>query len=76
MAGIRAMITPYMLRSTDWRPWACGESDTINFPSISFTFYCFTLLFSSSAADDAHDSGLALTDIVEQRTMGRTGELA
>jgi hypothetical protein len=33
MAGTRAMITPYMFFSTLSFPWACGDNETINFPS-------------------------------------------
>ena len=34
-AGTRAMMTPYMLRSTESRPWAWGESETTNLLIIS-----------------------------------------
>ena len=40
---------------------------------MGFTIYY--LFLSSATADDAHHSTLSLTDVVKQRTVGRTGEL-
>ena len=41
-----------------------------------FISHLFLLSGSSPGAYDAHDGTLGLTDVVEQRTMGRTSELA
>ena len=72
------MMTPYMLRSTVSVPCACGDNDTINLLIVLFTIMGFTIYYlflSSAAADDTHDGTLSLTDVVEKRTVGRTGEL-
>ena len=54
-AGIKAMMTPYILRSTVSVPWACGDNETINFP---------ILFLSISISDNSHYSAFTQSDIV------------
>ena len=64
-AGIKAMMTPYMLRSTESVPWAWGESETISFPIFFFLetlIICFcsvelSLVIYNKVATACHHQG-------------------